>query len=164
MQKLILSFLFCLAASVPFAQAKQVSEPIITANTTTGDRFELAKLRGKVVIVYFWSTDCSICLNVMNEIRINTQGWANQPFATVAVNLDKTRADFDSYIYKLRMMSQDQNKVIHVYGSDLYYKDNLGVKGKPPTAFLIDANGQLIARYKGRIPAQAWNRIADLLP
>lgn len=169
--KLTLCLLLCIATTGLMAQTKPLSsgakkpvEPIITAHTTTGDKFELAKLRGKVVVVYFWSTNCSICLDVMNEIRINTQGWVDQPFATVAVNLNKNRADFDGYIYTLRMMSQDQNKVTHVYGADHYYNDNLNVKNKLPTAFVINVKGELVARYEGRIPAQAWDKIADLLP
>jgi hypothetical protein len=32
-----------------------------------------------------------------------------------------------------------------------------------PAAFLLDKTGQLVEQYHGRIPPEAWDRIADLL-
>jgi glutathione peroxidase-family protein len=32
-----------------------------------------------------------------------------------------------------------------------------------PSGALIDKDGRLVERYSGRIPPEAWNRIAELL-
>jgi hypothetical protein len=32
-----------------------------------------------------------------------------------------------------------------------------------PSGALIDKNGRLVERYTGRIPPEAWDRIAELL-
>jgi peroxiredoxin len=37
------------------------SAPDFSASSLTGDQFELAKMRGKVVVLSFWSTRCEIC-------------------------------------------------------------------------------------------------------
>ena len=33
-----------------------------------------------------------------------------------------------------------------------------------PTAFVIDTKGRIVETYVGRIPPEAWDRIAELLP
>ena len=44
------------------------------------------------------------------------------------------------------------------------YQDSFG---KPttmlPASFLLDKNGKIVERYQGRIPAEAWDKIAELL-
>jgi len=42
--------------------------------------------------------------------------------------------------------------------------DNFPVRLSVSTAFLIDTTGRIVERYVGRIPAEAWDRIAELLP
>ena len=42
--------------------------------------------------------------------------------------------------------------------------DNFPAAIAQPTAFLLDANGRGVERFSGRIPAQASDRIAELMP
>jgi hypothetical protein len=46
-------------------------------------------------------------------------------------------------------------------GSD--FSDTMGRPLQLPSARLIDKRGQLVEAYQGRIPVEAWDRIADVL-
>ena len=42
-------------------------------------------------------------------------------------------------------------------------QDSFGAPGQLPASFLIDKTGNVVQRYQGRIPAEAWDKIAELL-
>jgi hypothetical protein len=42
--------------------------------------------------------------------------------------------------------------------------DNLSSKNRLPVSHIVDTQGQLKFTFSGRIPAQAWDSIAELLP
>ena len=43
----------------PAAQAA-LAQPVVTGKTLEGQAFDLAKLKGRVVMLMFWSTECAI--------------------------------------------------------------------------------------------------------
>ena len=52
---------------------------------------------------------------------------------------------------------------VQLWMGDSSYRDNLGAHAQLPAGYLIDKSGKIVERYVGRIPAEAWDRIADLL-
>lgn len=64
--KLTACLLTILALSVcVFAQSSKSNKTIaqnFTVNSLEGDSFDLASLKGKVVLITFWSTKCAICV------------------------------------------------------------------------------------------------------
>ena len=72
----------------------QVVTPQIEGKTIDGSPFSLATLKGKVVLVMFWSTGCAVCRDKMPELRNNYEGWAGKPFELVAINTDTRVQDF----------------------------------------------------------------------
>jgi peroxiredoxin len=169
LKKLLVLFSLCSAlTATAWSQTAKVttapSYPTLSGRALSNVPVQLSDYKGKVIILYFWTTDCAVCLDAMNEIRMNTAGWSDKPFLTIAVNLNKNRIDFDNYIYTLTTLAQNRPQLMHMYGAEKDYRDTLGSKGKMPQAFVIDVNGKLTARFQGRIPANAWDDIADLLP
>lgn len=43
------------------------------------------------------------------------------------------------------------------------YSDSFGKPAQLPTTYLLDKTGKIVGRYSGRIPAEAWDQISDLL-
>ncbi len=129
--------------------------------------FQLSALKGKVVVVMFWSTDCPVCRDQMAELRENVQGWADKPFELVLVSVDKRMEDLDSYNAIINQSVPLKQRFTQLWAGDAVFKDNLGSsqlqKNQLPATFLIDKTGKLVERYSGRVPAQAWDTIADLL-
>lgn len=153
---LVASALFAAAAS-----AQQV--PTLEGRTEEGVPFRLADLRGKVVMLMFWSTGCAVCRDKMAELRQNYQGWKGRPFELVLVSVDAREQDLRAYESLIRQIVPRGQRFIQLWSGDTGYRDNLGPPASLPDTWLLDKNGRVAAHYQGRIPAVAWDQIADLL-
>ena len=127
----------------------------LQATQLDGKPYDISKARGKVVMVFYWSTNCSVCLNHMPELRANLAGWRNKPFELVTVNVDSKMDDWKTY-------EQITAKVEALRPMAVW-------AGKSPTTRLpltlvLNTKGQVIARHEGRIAPEAWDDVADALP
>ena len=65
---LLLSLGLLLSLAPTAAPAQALSDaPALSGRTLSAEPFDLSALRGKVVLVLFWSTDCPVCLDKMPE-------------------------------------------------------------------------------------------------
>lgn len=136
--------------------------PLVQGSTTDGKPFELGSLKGKVVLLMFWSTSCPVCRDKMPEIRQNHDGWAGKPFEVVLVSTDKRIKDLDDYEKVLARTVPMTARQVWLWSGDQSYKDNLGSHPRLPATYVIDKTGKVVERYAGRIPAEAWDKISDL--
>jgi glutathione peroxidase-family protein len=150
-----------LAASAPIAAA--VVFPALSGKTTDGQAFSLQSLRGKVVLLMYWSTDCAVCRDKMPELRQNYAGWQGKPFELVLVSTDRRMKDVDDYEKIISSTVPLRQRFIQLWAGEPGYRDNLGKPASLPMAFLLDKSGKVVERYTGRIPAEAWDKIAELL-
>jgi thiol-disulfide isomerase/thioredoxin len=67
----ILLAILALLAFLVFSLTKNPLAPNVTFTTITGQKINMADLRGKVVLVSFWATDCSVCVKEMPDL-VNT--------------------------------------------------------------------------------------------
>ncbi len=135
----------------------------LEGKTIDGTPFDLNMLKGKVVLVMFWSTGCAVCRDKMPELRNNYAGWAGKPFELVAVSTDARVQDLLDYERIITRTVPVKERFVQLWTGESGYKDNLGKHAMLPAAYLLDKNGKVIERYVGRIPPQAWDKIADLL-
>ena len=161
MKKLsIASFVFALAAtlgtSASWAEPAALKQPlVVSATTLEGGKFDASVLKGKVVMVYYWSTDCAVCRSHLSELRVNLAGWKNKPFALVTVNIDTEAAQWRAYEH---IAAQTQAvRPISVWESK-------GAIGKLPITLVADTAGVVKYRYEGRIAPESWDSVAELLP
>jgi peroxiredoxin len=145
------------------AQQAGATAPALEGRTLEGVPFRLASLRGKVVLVMFWSTDCAVCRDKMRELRQNYAGWRGQPFELVLVSVDRRRADLQDYEAIISRTVPLAQRFVQVWAGEADYRDTFGKPGQLPASWLLDKNGKVVERWQGRIPAEAWDRIADLL-
>lgn len=135
---------------------------------TLGNKdFQLSSLKGKVGLVMFWSTDCPVCRDQMPELRENIKGWSDKPFELVLVSIDKNMKDVEDYFNFLNQIVPTKQRFTQLWAGSANYKDNIGARQMQlkqlPSTYLIDKNGKVVATFNGRIPAQAWDDIAELL-
>jgi thiol-disulfide isomerase/thioredoxin len=139
----------------------------LAGKTLENKDFQLSSLKGKVSLVMFWSTNCPVCRDQMPELRENIKGWANQPFELILVSVDKNMSDVDDYFKYLNQIVPTQQRFTQLWAGNASYKDNIGAKQiqlkQLPSTYLINKTGKVVAIYNGRIPAQAWDEIAELL-
>jgi peroxiredoxin len=149
------------------AQAQQEKtkqeKVLIRTSAESNFDFDLASTKGKVVLVFHWSTNCAVCLDKMAELRSNIGGWKSKPFVVVAINHDKNRKDFQDYLRIHKSVDGVSDQFIHVFNKDLSV-NNLYKNERLPSTFVLDNHQMLKHTYIGRIPANAWDDIADLLP
>ena len=162
----LLTWLVATAPASLLAQTQRNPKPELAelrGATPSGEVLDLASLRGKVVLVFFWSTECPVCRNKMPELRANVAGWKGQNFTLLGVNMDAQQSAFLNYEEVVTPLLPAAHIFQSVWGLAPGYTDNLGPVQQLPSAVLIDKGGRVVERYRGRIPPQAWDRIADLL-
>ena len=145
------------------AATAAIQTPMVEGKSVDGSLFSMETLRGKVVLVMFWSTNCAVCRDKMPELRTNYAGWRAKSFEFVAISTDaklQDLLDYERIITRTVPMSQ---RFVQLWSGEPGYKDNFGKQSQLPAAYLIDRNGKIVERYMGRIPPEAWDRIADLL-
>jgi peroxiredoxin len=135
----------------------------VEGKTIDGSPFKLSSLKGKVVLVMYWSTGCAVCRDKMPELRSNYEGWMGKPFELVAISTDSRVQDLLDYERIISRTVPIKQRFVQLWTGDSDYKDNIGKPAQLPSAYLVDKTGKIVERYTGRIPAEAWDRIADLL-
>ena len=143
------------------------SEPVLSGLTFDKKPFQLSSLKGKVVVLMFWTTDCAVCRDQMPELRENIRGWADKPFELVLVSADKRMSDVDSYNAIVSQAVPVKQRFVQLWSGDSGYKSSVNVaqipKNQLPLTFVLDKNGKVVASQSGRIPVAWWDFIADLL-
>ena len=151
------------ASAVATPSSAVVTLPQIEGKTIDGNPFKLSALKGKVVLVMYWSTGCAVCRDKMPELRSNYEGWMSKPFELVAISTDSRVQDLLDYERIISRTVPIKQRFIQLWAGETDYKDNLGKHAQLPAAYLVDKTGKIVERYVGRIPAEAWDKIADLL-
>jgi thiol-disulfide isomerase/thioredoxin len=77
------------------AQANAAPLPKLVGKTEQGAAVDLAAYKGKVVLLFFWSTECAVCLDQLPEMRRNLKGWRGKDFLIIAVNQDHAMANLN---------------------------------------------------------------------
>ena len=143
------------------------AEPVVTGLTFDKKTFQLSSLKGKVVVLMFWTTDCAVCRDQMPELRENIRGWADKPFELVLVSADKRMSDVDSYNAIVSQAVPVKQRFVQLWTGDVDYKSSVNVaqipKNQLPLTYVLDKSGKVVASQSGRIPVAWWDFIADLL-
>ena len=155
------------------AVAPLPERPGLVGQSETGKTIDLSALRGQVVMVLVWSTDCPVCLNKMPELRANLAGWAGQGFQIISINTDPQRTSLQQWEAARRTTVPANQQWPSVWAHAAGFKTNLplgsSAAGVPvaashlPTLYVIDRQGKLRLHAMGRMPADVWDTIADLL-
>ncbi len=154
----------CALAQAPAASVSVVgASPLLEGKTVEGKSFKLSELRGKVVMVMFWSTGCAVCRDKMRELRANYAGWAGKPFELVLVSTDRSMKDIESYDKIISQSVPLQQRFVSVWSGSAGFKHSFGEVSQLPSTFVLDQKGKVVEHHSGRIPAEAWDKVAELL-
>ena len=152
------------ATGISQAQTKSSAKTFqLSGQTLDAKPYDLGHDQGKAILVFFWSTDCAVCRDKMAELRINYAAWRDKGFQLVAVSLDKKLADVQAYDRILGSTVPMNQKFPSLWRADPAHRDSFGAVTKAPTSFLLNRQGQLEKEIRGRIPAELWDDIAELV-
>ncbi len=163
-------------AQTAVAPAAKASAPLpknaqLSGKTIDGPVFDLAQHKGKVVLLMFWATDCAVCRDKMPELRENAKGWVGKPFTLALISADRRMSDVESYNAIINKSVPMKERLTQLWAFDPSYKDSLGTAemlknrnaSSLPLTLILNKKGDVVKRYQGRIPAEVWDDIAELL-
>jgi len=136
------------AAAIAFAGfaiwSAEPSAPQVTFVSIKGEKITTESLRGKVVLVNFWATDCVTCVKEMPDITATYNKYRAQGFETIAVAM---RHDPPNYVLNF----VEKNKLPFKVALDPVGElaKAFGEVKLTPTTFVIDKRGKLVTRILG---------------
>lgn len=130
--------------ALAIAKKTQIGQPAIdlTINDTNGNPLTLSSLKGKYVLLDFWSSGCGSCRDENQFIKKAYALYKSKGFEVYAVSLDRDKK------YWLEAIEEDGATWLNV--SDLRGKDQAseayGLYGGIPMNYLLDKDGRIIAK------------------
>jgi peroxiredoxin len=136
--------LLAMAGAAYASLASRVAAPDVTFVSITGEKISSKSLRGKVVMVNFWATDCATCMKEMPQMVETYNKFKGQGLEFVAVAM---KFDPPNYVLNYAQTRHLPFKVALDSGGDL--AQSFGNVVMTPTTFVIDKDGNIIKRYVG---------------
>ncbi len=136
-----------LIAAFTLTLSKKIDAPQAAEFTSIkGEKTSLEKLKGKVVLVNFWATDCSGCIAEMPALIQTHNKYQPLGLETIAVAMSY---DPPNYV----VAYTEKNKLPFFVSLDLngeHARDFRDVK-LTPTTYVIDKQGHIIQRVVGEL-------------
>ncbi len=113
----------------------------LKGKTFEGKPFDVADLKGKVVLVDFWATWCGFCIQEFPHVQELYKAYKDRGFEVVGVSLDEDRAALAGFL--------KENKLPWIVVHDEEHngnhpaQDEYGISGLP-TVILIGKDGKVI--------------------
>ena len=139
---IIVSILVFLAYSL----LNKTHAPNITFTTITGQKISMIDLKGKVVLVNFWATDCSGCIKEMPDLITTYNDYKAKGFEVISVAMP-----YDPPAQVLNYASQKSLPFPVMHDGFGEITKAFGGVNLTPTAFIFDKNGFQVQRTIGEL-------------
>lgn len=141
---LFLSLLLALASAGSVWTGSKGKEPAprFNATTTTGEKFNNESIKGKVVLLEFWTTWCGYCEQERPFVERLNDEFGNKGLIVLAVNVGESKKTVKKYLAqhprKARVVLTDDTNLAAMYEATVY-----------PIYVVIDRDGNIAATQKG---------------
>ena len=140
----ILLALCALGAGIYAGWTRPTSPADVNFIGVHGDRFTMSSLKGKVVLVNFWATSCTVCVSEMPKMVQTYTKYRTQGLETVAVAMSYDPPD---RVFAYAQQNQLPFRVtLDIFGNAVQAFG--GIRGTP-TTFLVDRRGKIVQRFEG---------------
>ena len=144
--------------AVLFAPRAVQTAPAVDYTLLDGSRHNTRQLRGKVVLVNFWATSCTVCVHEMPQLAATHEKYRAQGLETLAVAMS-----YDPPAYVVQFAEQRRLPFgIAIDNTGAIARSFADVKGTP-TTFVIDRRGDIVERYVGAPDFAALHRLIEKL-
>lgn len=149
MKSLAVPFLILVLSVFAFGQqsAGQAAQNFVET-TINGENIELEKLKGKVVVMTFWSTRCEICVAEIPKLNqlVDKYGSEDVVFLGLAWQ-DKAKLDefFKKKPFKFKIVAQSLGVLLKYADRDSQGRLNMGF----PSHFIVGPDGTVVFKGSG---------------
>jgi thiol-disulfide isomerase/thioredoxin len=136
--------LCCACAAAPPAPTRSPYDLVLPR--VGGGRYDLAQLKGQVVLVYFFSTWCLPCLAELKVLATLQDEQGKKGFAVVAIGMDLEGSTV------LEPFAESMQLPFPVLLADSFVRSGETAYGpvrEVPTTVLLDRTGSAVAAYGG---------------
>lgn len=145
-----------LLAILGFSLTQKPAAPDVTFTTIEGKKISMASLKGKMVLVNFWATDCPGCIAEMPKLVETYNQYHNEGFEMVAVAM--------SYDPPSQVLNYTQKKalpfpVMHDGLGEMATKFN--EVALTPTTFIVDKQGRVVRKVIGELDFSSLHALLD---
>lgn len=135
--------------------------PDFDLKTLDGESVSLSSLRGKVVLIDFWSTICDPCLKEMPELVQLYQARKDKGFVVLAIATDGPET-----VANVSRVAKAENMVFPVLlDTDTEVMNRYNPEGRLPFTEVIDRNGVVVLKRSGYQPGdvESQKRLVDAI-
>ena len=158
---LLCGVLIALLGALYSGYARVRPAPTVTFTSLAGERISIADLRGRVVLVNFWATDCAVCVKEMPRMTETYNRYKNDGLELIAVAM---RHDPPNYVIRYAEKNALPFKVaLDPMGELARAFDDVRLT---PTTIVIDKRGNIVQRILGepdffRLDALIGQKLAE---
>lgn len=125
----------------------QPEHPTLRVETLDGASWDLARQRGKWVLVNYWATWCGPCLQEMPEL--SALAALRQYVSIIGLAYDDTDPE------EIRAFLQQHPVTYPIAQVSVYAPpEHFGVPRTLPTSWLLDPDGKVVRKYSGQVTAR----------
>ena len=132
--------------------------PSVGYTLLDGSRTSTDQLRGKVVLVNFWATDCTTCVKEMPAIVATHEKYKSRGFETLAVAMS-----YDPPAYVINFAESRKLPFGVAIDNTGAIAKSFGQVQLTPTSVLINKRGEIVKRYVGEPDFVALHQLVEKL-
>ena len=148
--------LIILLAALALSLSKKPSAPDVTFTTLQGEKISMASLKGKVVMVNFWATDCPGCIKEMPDLINTYNQYKQKGFEVIAVAMP-----YDPPAQVLNYTQQKSLPFIVMHDGFSEMVQAFGGVNLTPTTYLYDKQGHRLQRIIGELDFAQLRQLLD---
>ena len=156
MKASIAILLLVMIAIFGYTLSAQPQTPNAIFTTIKGEKFSMASLKGKVVLVNFWATDCKSCVAEMPELIQTYQQYQSKGLEIIAIAMPY---DPPTQVVAFTEQRHLPFPVMHDSYGDI--SRQFGSINVTPTAYLYNKEGKRIQRAIGTLNFEKLHALLD---
>lgn len=129
-------------------------------NQNQGELLKLEDLKGKVILLDFWATWCPPCREGIPDLVLLKEKYKNMDVEIIGISVDAITRNGATATDVIPFM---KNYKINypIVRSDEITINSFGNIRSIPTSFLIDKDGNIVARYEGVVSKESYIESID---
>ena len=133
--------------------------PDLNVKTISNKTIHFQQLKGQVILVIFWATNCPACVEEIPDLIRLYQQFHDQRLEIIAINMPY---DIPSHVVAMqKQLNIPYDIVLDLKGEAVKAFGNIQLT---PTSMVIDKNGLIVEQKTGRFVFKALqSRIRDLI-